>query len=88
MGEQQKIARTMQGRVVSNRMDKTISVRIERRIKHPLYKKYVKKSTKVLAHDAENQCREGDMVTIQETRPLSKQKSWLLVNIDERAAEI
>ncbi len=88
MGEQQKIARTMQGLVVSNRMDKTIAVRIERRIKHPLYKKYVKKSTKVLAHDEQNQCREGDKVTIQESRPLSKQKSWMLVNIDERAAEI
>ena len=88
MSEAEKNARTLSGRVISNKMDKSITVLIERRVKHPVYGKIVNKSTKIKAHDEENQCRAGDQVTIAETRPLSKTKSWALVNIDERAAEI
>ncbi len=88
MSEAEKNARTLSGRVISDKMDKSITVLIERRVKHPVYGKIVNKSTKIKAHDEENQCRAGDQVTIAETRPLSKTKSWTLVNIDERAAEI
>lgn len=88
MTEAEKKARTLSGRVVSDKMDKSITVLIERRVKHPMYGKIVNKSTKVKAHDEANECRAGDVVTIAETRPLSKTKSWALVNIDERAAEI
>ena len=77
--------RTLTGRVVSNRMDKTISVAVERRVKHPMYGKYIRRTTKLMAHDAENSCREGDVVTIAECRPLSKSKSWRLVEVVERA---
>jgi len=79
------VERTLQGRVVSNKMNKSITVMIERRVKHPIYGKYVKRSTKLHAHDEQNQCNEGDMVTIKECRPLSKNKSWTLVEIVERA---
>jgi small subunit ribosomal protein S17 len=88
MSEAEKNARTLSGRVISDKMDKTITVLIERRVKHPVYGKIVSKSTKIKAHDEENTCRMGDVVTIAETRPLSKTKSWTLVNIDERAAEV
>ncbi|MDP1520170.1 30S ribosomal protein S17 [Porticoccus litoralis] len=88
MSEVEKSARTLSGRVISDKMDKSITVLIERRVKHPVYGKIVNKSTKIKAHDEENQCRAGDQVTIAETRPLSKTKSWTLVNIDERAAEV
>ncbi|MEZ5529264.1 MAG: 30S ribosomal protein S17 [Porticoccaceae bacterium] len=88
MSEAEKNARTLSGRVISDKMDKTITVLIERRVKHPVYGKIVSKSTKIKAHDEENTCRMGDQVTIAETRPLSKTKSWTLVNIDERAAEV
>ena len=81
-------ARTLSGRVVSDKMDKTVTVMIERRVKHALYGKYISRSTKLKAHDEANECRTGDLVTIAETRPLSKTKSWALVNIDERAAEV
>ena len=81
-------ARTLQGRVVSDKMDKTVTVLVERRVKHPVYGKIVNKSSKIKAHDEANECRNGDVVTIAETRPLSKTKSWTLVNIDERAAEV
>ena len=77
--------RSVSGRVVSNKMDKTIAVTVERRIKHPLYKKYIRRSTRLLAHDGGNECQEGDMVLIEECRPLSKNKSWRLVKIMERA---
>ena len=80
-----KLLRTLSGKVVSDKMDKTISVLIERKVKHPIYGKYVKRSTKVHAHDANNECSMGDTVTIKESRPLSKSKSWTLVSIDERA---
>jgi len=81
-------ARSLTGKVVSNKMDKTVTVLIERRVKHPVYGKYVSKSSKIKAHDANNECKEGDLVTISESRPLSKTKSWVLVKIEERATEI
>jgi len=73
------------GLVVSNKMDKSITVLVERKVKHPKYGKFVKKSTKFIAHDDKNECNEGDTVRIMETRPLSKNKSWRLVEIIERA---
>ena len=83
--EQNKVARTVQGDVVSARMDKTITVLVERQVKHSLYKKYIRRSTKLHAHDQENQCREGDTVLIEECRPISKSKSWRLVDVLSRA---
>lgn len=85
MAEAQITVRTLMGRVISDKMDKTITVLIERRVKHPIYGKYVKRSTKLHAHDETNQCRIGDTVTIRETRPLSKTKAWTLVEVVERA---
>ncbi len=82
------LKRTLIGQVVSNKMDKTIAVLIERRVEHPLYKKYVRKSTKLLAHDANNECKEGDTVAIEECRPLSKRKAWRLQRIVEKAVEL
>ncbi len=76
--------RTIQGRVVSNKMDKTITVLIERKVQHPLYGKYVKRSSKLHAHDEKNECREGDLVSVVETRPISKSKTWRLVKIVEK----
>ena len=73
------------GIVASNKMDKSIVVSIERRVKHPLYGKFVKKTSKFVAHDEKNSCNEGDTVRIMETRPLSKSKNWRLVEIIERA---
>lgn len=84
----QKPARTVTGRVVSNKMDKSITVLIERREKHPVYGKYVTRSTKIHAHDEENACREGDRVTVKQVRPISKTKTWALVSIDERATQL
>lgn len=84
MAETQTVS-TVTGRVVSDKMDKTITVIIERQVKHPLYGKYMRRSTKLHAHDENNECRIGDTVTIKETRPLAKTKSWTLVQIDERA---
>ena len=74
------------GRVVSNKMDKTVSVAVERLIKHPVYGKYIRRTTKVLAHDANNECKQGDRVTIAECRPISKNKSWAVVDVVERSA--
>ena len=79
---------TLSGRVVSDKMDKTVTVVVERRVKRPLYGKILNKSSKIHAHDEKNECRIGDVVTIIETRPMSKTKSWALVKIDERGAEI
>jgi len=73
------------GLVVSDKMDKSISVAIERQVKHPIYGKFIKKTTKLMAHDEENTARVGDVVRIMETRPLSKNKRWRLVDIVERA---
>mgnify|MGYP001551514947 FL=1 len=81
----QEIKRTQIGRVVSNKMDKSVTVLLERQIKHALYGKYIKRSTKVRAHDEDNSCGEGDKVMIAECRPLSKSKSWRVVEILERA---
>jgi small subunit ribosomal protein S17 len=80
--------RTISGRVVSDKMDKTITVLIERRVKHPMYGKYLTRSSKVHAHDEQNQCRVGDLVTVRETRPLSRTKTWTLVSIDERPERV
>jgi small subunit ribosomal protein S17 len=77
--------RTKVGRVVSDKADKTVTVMLERQVKHPLYGKYIKRSTKVHAHDQDNSCGQGDLVKISECRPLSKTKSWLVVEIMERA---
>jgi len=85
--EQVKGQRTIVGRVVSNKMDKTVSVAIERRIKHPVYGKYIRRTTKVLAHDAANECNIGDRVSISECRPISKNKSWAVVDVVERTAD-
>ena len=87
MGEAQIDVRTLTGRVVSDKMDKTITVLIERRVKHPIYGKYVKRSTKLHAHDEEGKCQEGDVVRVSECRPLSKTKNWRVVEIITRAAE-
>lgn len=76
-------ARAMTGVVISNKANKTISVRVERRVKHPMYGKFMRRSTKLAAHDEDNACREGDVVTIVETRPISKSKSWTLDRIVE-----
>ncbi len=73
------------GAVVSNKMEKTIVVAVKRKVKHPIYGKFVNKTTKFVAHDEENTCKEGDLVRIMETRPLSKRKNWRLVEILERA---
>jgi small subunit ribosomal protein S17 len=73
------------GRVVSSKMDKTIAVSIERLVKHPTYGKYIRRTTKLLAHDANNECKEGDTVAIKPCRPLSRRKSWMLVRVVERA---
>jgi len=77
----EKNARTISGRVISDKMDKTITVLIERKVKHPLYGKFIRRSTKVHAHDEKNVCKEGDTVVIQECRPLSKSKNWNLVKV-------
>jgi small subunit ribosomal protein S17 len=82
--ENRAFRKTMTGLVVSNKMDKTIVVIIESRMKHPLYKKYVKRTYKLKAHDENNQCDIGDKVKVMETRPLSKDKRWRLVEIIEK----
>lgn len=81
MEKQAQKLRTIQGKVVSNKMDKSIVVLTERRVKHPIYGKYVNKSSKIHAHDENNQCTIGDVVTIKECRPISKTKSWTLVEV-------
>jgi small subunit ribosomal protein S17 len=83
--EKRKPRKTLVGRVVSDRMDRTVTVSVERLFRHPRYKKIVKKTSKVYAHDAENQCNVGDMVRVMSTRPLSKLKRWRVVEILQRA---
>ncbi len=85
MSENQEKLRTLTGRVVSDKMDKTITVQVERLVKHPLYGKYIKRSSKLLAHDEGNQCQKGDLVAITSCRPLSKRKAWTLVEVLEKA---
>ncbi|WP_016955066.1 30S ribosomal protein S17 [Catenovulum agarivorans] len=77
--------RTLQGRVISDKMDKSIVVAIERFVKHPIYGKFIRRTTKIHAHDESNSCGQGDVVTIRECRPISKTKSWTLVDIVEKA---
>jgi small subunit ribosomal protein S17 len=79
--------RTVVGRVVSDKMDKSVSVAIERVIKHPVYGKYVRRTSKVMAHDEANECKTGDRVAIRECRPISKNKSWKVVDVIERAVQ-
>jgi len=88
MTETGKQPKTLTGRVVSNKMDKTVAVLIQRTVKHPLYEKYIKRSTKLLAHDEKNECKEGDIVVIESSRPISKRKSWRLQKVVTRAQEI
>ena len=85
MSEPEKTARTLQGTVISNKMDKSISVSVLRTVKHPLYGKYIRRSTKLLAHDENNECNEGDVVIIESSRPISKRKTWRLQKIVVRA---
>ena len=87
MSEQKKAPRTIEGRVVSNKMHKTVTVLLERQVQHPLYGKIVRRSTKVHAHDEKSECREGDLVRIAECRPLSKTKNWRVVEVVTRAAQ-
>ena len=82
-----KAQRTIEGRVVSNKMDKTVTVLVERNVKHALYGKYIRRSTKLHAHDAENAAKEGDIVRLVEVAPISKTKNWRVVEIVARAAE-
>jgi small subunit ribosomal protein S17 len=77
--------RLLTGKVVSNKMDKTVAVSVERLVKHPMYGKYVRRTTKLLAHDENNECKEGDTVSIKPCRPMSRRKSWVLVRVVERA---
>jgi small subunit ribosomal protein S17 len=85
MTQEGKRNRTLTGRVVSDAMDKTITVLVERRVKHPLYGKFIRRSTKIHAHDGENSCGNGDLVTVEQCRPLSKTKSWRLLEVVEKA---
>ncbi|SFV29102.1 30S ribosomal protein S17 [Thermoflavifilum thermophilum] len=82
---ERSLRKTRVGVVTSNKMQKTITVSVERRVKHPIYGKFIKKTTKFLAHDENNSCQIGDVVRIMETRPLSKRKCWRLVEIIQRA---
>ena len=88
MVDQENNVRTITGRVVSDKMDKTITVLVERRVKHELYGKYITRSTKLHAHDENNDCNEGDTVAIVESRPMSKTKTWKLQSIVEKAAQV
>ena len=87
MNEQSKTTRTIEGRVVSNKMAKTVTVLLERQVPHPLYGKIVRRSTKVHAHDENGECKEGDVVRIAECRPLSKTKNWRVIEVLTRAAQ-
>ena len=86
MSEEKKLVRTLTGEVVSDKMEKSAVVMVERRVRPPLYGKYIRRSTKVHIHDENNECKQGDTVTIQECRPVSKTKTWKLVEVVERAA--
>ena len=82
-----KKQRKIVGRVVSDKMDKTVSVAIERLVKHPVVGKYIRRTTKLMAHDANNECKTGDRVAISECRPMAKNKSWQVVDIVERSSD-
>ena len=85
MTEQKKLTRTVTGRVISDKMNKTITVLVERKVPHPVYGKYVRRSTKIHAHDEQNECKQGDKVMIEECRPIAKTKAWRLVKVVEKA---
>ena len=87
MSENATPLRTVEGRVVSNKMNKTVTILVERQVKHPLYGKYIRRSTKLHAHDEANACNEGDVVRVTECRPLSKTKNWRVVEIVSKSAE-
>ena len=88
MSESNSVERVLTGKVVSNSRDKTIAVLIERRVRHPIYKKYIKRSTKVHAHDEKNECGLGDVVRVSESKPFSKTKSWALIEVIEKSVSI
>ena len=88
MSKEANTARSASGTVVSNKMDKTISVQIQRTVKHALYEKFMRRTTKLLAHDENNECNEGDLVVIESSKPLSKRKSWRLHKIITKAQEV
>ncbi|PKO93324.1 MAG: 30S ribosomal protein S17 [Betaproteobacteria bacterium HGW-Betaproteobacteria-1] len=86
--EAAKVVRTLSGRVVSDKMDKTVTVLVERKVKHPLIGKVVRRSNKFHAHDENNECKEGDLVVIEESRPLSKSKTWKVSKVVEKARSV
>jgi len=88
MSETNTVERTLTGKVVSNSRDKTIAILIERKVRHPIYKKYIKRSTKVHAHDEKNECGLGDVVRVSESKPFSKTKNWALVEVVEKSMSI
>ncbi len=88
MSETKAVERTLTGKVVSNSRDKTIAVLVERKVRHPIYKKYIKRSTKVHAHDEKNECGLGDVVRVSESKPFSKTKNWALVEVVEKSVSI
>ena len=85
MSEEGKLIRTLTGRVVSDKMDKSAVVMVERKVRHPLYGKYIRRSTRMHIHDENNECRQGDTVIIRQCRPISKTKSWRLLEVVERS---
>ena len=88
MNESNSVERVLTGKVVSNSRDKTIAVLLERRVRHPIYKKYIKRSTKVHAHDEKNECGLGDVVRVSESKPFSKTKSWALIEVIQKSVSI
>ena len=88
MSETNAVERVLTGKVVSNSRDKTIAVLVERKVRHPIYKKYIKRSTKVHAHDEKNECGLGDVVRVSESKPFSKTKNWALVEVVEKSVNI
>ena len=88
MSETNAVERILTGKVVSNSRDKTIAVLVERKVRHPIYKKYIKRSTKVHAHDEKNDCGLGDVVRVSESKPFSKTKNWALVEVVEKSVSI
>tara|TARA_B100001996_G_C18216667_1_gene422028 strand:+ start:217 stop:486 length:270 start_codon:yes stop_codon:yes gene_type:complete len=88
MSNTKAVERTLTGKVVSNSRDKTIAVLVERKVRHPIYKKYIKRSTKVHAHDEKNECGLGDLVRVSESKPFSKTKNWALVEVVEKSVSI
>jgi small subunit ribosomal protein S17 len=88
MSETKTVERVLTGKVVSNSRNKTIAVLVERKVRHPIYKKYIKRSTKVHAHDENNECGLGDVVRVSESKPFSKTKNWALVEVVEKSVSI